>query len=316
MAERGAPKQKRSWFNLLGAAVLLVSYGVAVHHMIRVGQTESRDDPDVIVLRFTHWQLEAGVREALDVMARKFEERYLADTGKRVRLIQNPISERAYRQYVQTQCIGRTAPDLIQIGMYDEVYTVRYFHSVTEDVKKPNPYNVGTDLEGVPWAETYSDGMRGSLEQTNLEYYGAGLSTVSVRLFYNKQLFREVLGSDAPPRDYREFLAVCKRFQQWAEAEGHVDFVPIAGAKYQLTIFRDRFSDCVKHGFILENDTNYDGTFNSTDECLFAYASEQFDYDDPALRAGHEILAEMTRYFPKGFMAMDRMEAGFRFTQG
>jgi raffinose/stachyose/melibiose transport system substrate-binding protein len=316
MAEQGAPRQKRSWFNMIGAGVLLVSYVIAIQHMIEVHTTENRDDPDTIVLRFTHWQLESGVREALDAMSRKFEKRYFEDTGKRVKLIQNPISERAYRQYVQTQCIGRTAPDLIEIGKYDNVYTVRYFHSNTEDVRKPNPYNKGTELEGVPWAETYRDGMRGSLEQSNLEYYGAGLSTVSVRLFYNKRLFQEVLGSDAPPRNYRHFLEICERFQQWAEEKGMDDFVPIAGARYQLNIFNGRFSDCVKHDFILSHDVNYDGFFNSSEECLFAYAAGDYSFDDPALRAGHELLAKMTHYFPAGFMAMDRMEAGFRFTQG
>ena len=40
MAEQGAPRQKRSWFNLIGAGVLLVSYAIAIQHMIKVHTTD------------------------------------------------------------------------------------------------------------------------------------------------------------------------------------------------------------------------------------------------------------------------------------
>ena len=300
--------------NLLGAAILLGAYAMAVSHMFRIRKEQLSTDS--IVLRLTHWQLESGVRDGLELMARKFEQRYFDDTGTRIRIIQNPISERVYRQYVQTQCIGRTAPDIIEIGFYDSEYTSRYFLSNSEDVKKPNPYNKGTVSENVAWADTYYDGMQGSLDQRNLEYYGAGLSTFSIRLFYNKRLFKEALGTDTPPQEYREFIAVCEKLRGWAKAKGNADFVPIAGAKYQLGIFRDRFTNSMLLDFTLDHDKTFNGTFNDFWDVLMAYAAEEYSLQDPAIRGGFDLLARMTEYFPPGFMSQDRMESGFRFTQG
>jgi raffinose/stachyose/melibiose transport system substrate-binding protein len=314
MAERADGAEGRGWFNWLGVAILAVSYAWALMHMFTIRREQFA--PDRVVIRFTHWQLEKGIREGLDEMARRFEQRYFEDTGQRITIVQNPISERAYRQYVQTQCIGRTAPDLIEIGFYDAEYTRRFFLSNSEDVRKPNPYNAGTALAGVPWADTYRDGMVGSMDEQTLEYYGAGLSTVTIRLFYNKRLFREVLGTDAPPQDYRDFLRICEVFAQWAKKNGRADFAPIAGTRYQLTIFAGQYTGATLGYFGMTMDEDFDGGFGHSLEVLDAYAAGRYGFDDPAIRAGHEMLGGLTRYFPAGFMAQDRMEAGFRFTQG
>jgi len=304
----------RTWINWVGLAVLALSYAVALSHMLQVKREEH--DPGKIVLRMTHWQLETGIREAIDHLARTFEKQYRSETGKDVRIIQNPISERAYRQYIQTQCIGRTAPDLIEIGFYDQAYTTRFFLSNTEDAAKPNPYNIHTALEGVPWADTYYDGMQGSLNPDNLEMYGAGLSTVTVRLFYNKELFRNVLGHDRPPRDFAEFMEICERFQRWAEENGRDDFVPIAASKYQLDMFKGRIAESLFFDYLMEHDQMFDGGFSSSLEVFDSYISGAHSFDDEPIRRGHELLARITSYFPPGFMSQDRMESGFRFTQG
>lgn len=308
------PEKEGRLGNWIGLAILAVAYFASIWHLAWADREESVTD--TVVLRLTHWQLEAGVREGLDEMIRRFEKRYYADTGTRVRIVQNPISERVYRQYVQTQCIGDTAPDLIEIGLFDTgSYLRRYFLANTADAKSPNPYNAGTPLAGLPWAETYIDGMYGSLDPETFEYFGAGLTTASVRLFYNQRLFREVLGSEASPRDFREFLQTLTAFQEWAKKNGKRDFIPIAATKYQLNLFQERFLVATQLDFLLKNDRNFDGAFGWGPEVAFSWAEGRYDFTDPALKAGHEMLNEVTRYFPTGFMAQDRMEAGFRFTQ-
>ena len=314
MSQSSETGERRSWTNLLGLGILILAYVLAISHMLNVQHTQF--DPDRIVLRFTHWQLEAGIRDGLDLMARRFEEQYFEDTGQRITLIQQAISERAYRQYIQTHCIGRTAPDLIEIGMFDQDYTRRFFLTNTEDVQRPNPYNQGTPFEHTPWADTYIDGMSGSMDPDTLEYYGAGLATITQRLFYNKQLFREVLGSEDPPKDFRDFLRICEAFRQWAQQTGRPDFVPIAGAQYQLHMFQSFYlhQPLMKFGF--EQDQDYNGAFFYSAEVFDRYVAGAFDYDAPPIRAGHDMLRCLTEYFPPGFMALDRMESGFRFTQG
>lgn len=310
------PKKEKegfSLFNWIGIGILAVAYFTAFYHMMAVNA--DKYDPDTIIIRFTHWQLESGIREGLDVLAREFEKEYYKQTGKKVKMVQNAISEKAYRQYVQIQCIGRTAPDLIEIGKYDYNYTRRFFITNSEDIKKPNPYNKGTELEGVPWADTYIDGMQGSMDRETLEYYGAGLATVTVRLFYNEKLMQQVLGTTAPPRNFREFIKACEKFDQWAKENGKIEFTPIAGSQYQLNLFRARLVNCMLHRFGMENDRNFDGRFDGN-EAMRAYLEGSYNLNEPAIRAGYQMLRELTRFFPTGFMSQDRMEAGFRFTQG
>ena len=313
MAEEGQGKETRSWSTYLAVVVLVVSFSISLWRVYRVQAVEQADG--VATIRVVHWQLEAGFREAFDDIARRFEKVYLQETGVRVRVVQNAISERVYKQYVQTQGIGKTLPDLVQLGREELGSVPRFFISNTEDVQKPNPYNKGTDLENIPWMDTYLDGMLGSVDQTDLEYYGAAASTLSQRLFYNAKLLQEAFGHSQPPGEYRQFLAMCAGFDEWAQAQGRSDLTPVAASKFQASVFRNMRAATLFE-LILENDRDFDGGFGQNDEVLLAYAAGDFDYHDPRIRADEMTVANLTRHFAPGFMAMDRMEAQFRFTQG
>ncbi len=307
--EQGGP----GWVNLLALVVLGVCFSVSLWHVIGVDRQAT--SAEGVALHVVHWQLETGFREAFDEVARSFERTYEEETGERVRVVQNALTERVYKQFVQTQGMGGTLPDLVQLGRDEEGSVPRFFLSNTEHVRLPNPYNAGTELEGVPWMDTYLDGMIGSVDKTDLEYYGAASSTLSVRLFYNKKILREAFGVDAPARDYRGFLDMCARLRQWAADTGREGFVPIAASRYQLSVFQGAKAATLLR-FMLRHDRDFDGIFGENDEVLFAYAGGEFDYSDPAIRADALTVAHITEHFPSGFMAMDRMEAQFRFTQG
>ena len=313
MAAEFEGKGNHPWMNYLAIVVLIFSFGMALWKVLQV--RAQAQDPDIVFLRVTHWQLEAGFREAFDDIARRFEKAYLEESGQQVSIIQNALSERVYKQYVQTQGIGKTLPDLVQLGREEQGAVPRFFRSNTQEVQLPNPYNRGTDLEDVPWMDTYLDGMLGSVDPTDLEYYGAASSTYSIRLFYNSQLLEQAFGIDRPPTRYREFLDTCRRFQEWATAQGRDDLIPIAASRYQADVFRNMRAATLLE-FMLTHDRDYDGNFGANDEVLLAYASEEFDFYDPRVRADQLTVARITRFFPSGFMAMDRMEAQFRFTQG
>jgi raffinose/stachyose/melibiose transport system substrate-binding protein len=298
--------------NILAIVVLAICFAASSLHVF---ETDRETDADVVQLHVVHWQLEAGFREAFDVIARSFEGTYEAQTGRRVHIVQNALTERVYKQFVQTQGMGGTLPDLVQLGRDEEGSVPRFFLSNTQHVRQPNPYNVGTDLAGVPWMDTYLDGMIGSVDKSDLEYYGAPSSTLSMRLFYNKRILREGLGIDDPPTSYREFLTMCEELRRWAAATGRDGFVPIAASRYQVGVFQGAKAATLLR-FMLRHDYDYDGVFGENDELLFAFAGGDFDYYDPAIRADALTMARITEHFPSGFMAMERMEAQFRFTQG
>ena len=299
--------------NYVAIVVLVISFSVSLWRVYRVQEVEQSDQ--VATIRVVHWQLEAGFREAFDDIARRFERVYLEETGQPVRVVQNAISERVYKQYVQTQGIGRSLPDLVQLGREEAGSVPRFFISNTEDVQKPNPYNRGTDLEDVPWMDTYMDGMVGSVDQADLEYYGAASSTLSIRMFYNRELLQAAFGLDEPPSNYRAFLDLCRRFGEWAQREGRADLMAVAASQFQASVFRSMRAATLLD-LILENDRDFDGFFGGNDEVLLAYAAGDFDFYDERIRADQMTVANLTKYFSPGFMAMDRMEAQFRFTQG
>ena len=309
-------RRKLSWgniSNLTAAVVLVVSFSVSLWRVYKVQEVETQEG--IAAIHVVHWQLEAGFREAFDEIARSFEGVYLEETGIKVRVVQNAISERVYKQYVQTQAIGKTLPDLVELGREEAGSVPRFFISNTEDVQKPNPYNVNTDLEDIPWMDTYLDGMVGSIDPTDLEYYGAASTTYSIRMFYNKELLQEAFGVDKPPTGYRPFLEMCRKFTEWTEANGYLDLTPVAASKYQASVFTNMRAATLLE-LILENDRDFDGNFGANDEVFLAYASGGFDFFDERIRADQVTVSNLTKYFSPGFMAMDRMEAQFRFTQG
>ena len=96
-------------------------------------------------IRLAHRQLEGGVREALDALAREHEK---GNPGVRIKQI--PIPERIYSNWLLTQLVGGTAPNIIQIGMGStDERLARYFLPLTDLAKAPNPHNAGADLDGV-----------------------------------------------------------------------------------------------------------------------------------------------------------------------
>jgi len=111
-----------SWINLLGLLVLLVCYAGAIWNVVGTKRRESSRE----MIRLVHWQLETGVREGLQVLIDEFESRKAAE-GRQIEVVQIAIPERVYNQYVTTQLIGGTAPDMIQIGRFAPEYLGRFF---------------------------------------------------------------------------------------------------------------------------------------------------------------------------------------------
>lgn len=303
------------WKNYIAIAILILAYGSAVANVLLVRQTEIAVSDDRIVLRMTHWQLEAGVRDTIDTMAREFEVAFEKETKKKLRIVQNPINEKAYKQYVQTQCIGGTAPDLVEVGFYDGAYTRRFFLSTSDFVTVPNPYNKGTSLEGMPWADTFRDGMYNALDTETMEYYGAPLSMVTQRMFYNKRLLKEAMGTDQPPTNYREFIDYCQKLEAWAAKKNIQGFRAIAGSEYLMGTLLSWSINPLTFDLMNKSDLNMDGNVKEL-ETLVSYVEGNYSEKSEGLRKGHELIHSFTKFFPSAFMSQKRDDAGFRFARG
>ncbi|MFH0908055.1 MAG: ABC transporter substrate-binding protein [bacterium] len=269
--------------------------------------------PDAITVRIGHWQLEASVRDAIDAMAKEYRKLH-----PNVYVVQDAIPEGVYGQWVSTQLMGGTAPDIMEVGNFLPYpiwvsYYNRYFVPLSRYVNKPNPYNAGTDLETVPLRNTFKDGMRNSYNYEMQEYMSVPLSQFGVRIFYNKDLLKKLTGQTEAPRDYRAFLAACKTISEQKNEKGD-PYVPIAGSGYHIGMWEAMMFDPLTYPAVRRVDFSRDG-FVGNDEMYVGFKTGLIDFNFPAFRARFQMTREVTSYFQTGYTGLTRDEAVFLFAQ-
>jgi len=267
---------------------------------------------DAVTIRIAHWQLEAGAREGLAEAAAEYEKLH-----PHVRIIQEAIPESTYGQWMSTQLMGGTAPDIVQAGMVEAnlmtAFFTRYLLPLSSYVTRPNPYNAGTDLEKTPLLLTFKDGMRRSFIDEVQEFMTIPLALVSLRLFYNKSLLMRLTGSDEVPPDYRAFLKVCEEIRTQKQPNGQ-PYVAIAGSRYHFIRWEDSMMKPLTYGALRDIDFNRDGRF-SKEEMFMGFASGKIGFSNPAYHASFKMVEEIAKEFPSGWTGLGRDEAIFNFAQ-
>jgi raffinose/stachyose/melibiose transport system substrate-binding protein len=302
----------KSYFGMfiIAAAMLFAVIRVAYNQLKYEGA-------DVTTLRMCHWQLEAGFRDALQMLIDEYEAVYRARHGKTLRIIQMPIGERGYQQFMNTSLIGGTAPDIIEKGQstmaHDPSYIARFFRPLGPYIDEPNPYNAGTALEGVPWRETFVDSMQAAYDKQLLDYYYIPFSMFTIRIYYNHDLYTELTGRADPPASFSEFQSACDAIRAAAEARGE-PIVPIAGSKYQASMFRSRYESPFRFDLVRKLDTNLDGDAMEL-ETWRGYQAGVWSFDSPRMLASYRCLLDVARHFQKGWLAALRDDAVFMFVQ-
>ncbi len=305
----------RMFWRRLGPAMLVAAMVFAA---ARVAWNQWRyEAPDVLTIRLCHWQLETGVREAFGELIREYEALYYRRRRRRLRVIQIPVSERGYAQYVNTGLVGNIAPDIIEKGhtkaAYNPAYVARFFLPLSRYLDEPNPYNAGTPLEGVPWKDTFFDGMQGAYDRQLLDYYYIPFSMFTIRIFYNADLLRKTTGTAAPPKTFREFLAACDKIRRYAERTG-APIVPIAGSKYGANMFRYRYETPFLLRLIRACDEDLDG-YADAYETWRGYQRKVWNFNSPEFVASRQCRLDIFRNFQPGWLAAQRDDAAFMFIQ-
>jgi raffinose/stachyose/melibiose transport system substrate-binding protein len=299
----------REHFALLFVAVVFAWSGVAIFSYRR-----AEAPPGVkIVLRLGHWQLEAGVRDAFERLAADYRKIH-----PEVQIVQDAVPEGTYGQWMTTQLMGGTAPDIMEVGLglpYNILlgYFNRYFLPLNAYVNQPNPYNRGTDLEHVPWRQTYKDGMRNSYIEEMQAHMTVPLSQFGIRIFYNRDLLRKLTGLEQVPRDYRGFLAVCEKIGDCRDARGR-PYVPITGSAYHVGFWDGFMCEPLTFGAVRRADFNRDGAVGN-DELFAAFQTGRIGFDFPPFEAKFRMLRQLTAHFQPGFTGLGRDEAVFLFAQ-
>jgi len=330
-------ESRLSFVNYIGLAILLVCYLGALWNVYKIKEDELILKKKVI--RICHWQLELGVKDGIDAMVEMYEKSH-----PDVKIVQIPVTERAYAQWVTTQLIGRTAPDLVELGFFDvKLYLGRYFQPITDELRQPNPYNKDNEFKDTPWMDTFTDGLQNSYIPELLDYYAIGFSQFTVRIFYNKNLMRKILGTDELPKTLQQFFDSCEKIHSYVKARNaeidtlnmqqsmksgswwnvfsspkvrpNISLVPIASSRYQVGIFRTRYGGMLSADRCLDIDYGCDGYANYYD-ILHAMLSGELSLEDEKYKVYNELTRKISSYFNPGFMSVDRMDAGFSFVQG
>lgn len=302
--------------NWIGAGLLAVCYVISLERVFHVRASEGGDGKTVVI-RIAHWQLEAGMRAALDQVGAEYTKLH-----PNVRIEQLPVPERVYATWLVTQLIGGTAPDLIELGgtsLTDE-YLARYFQPITDEVEKPNPYNAGTPLEGRKWRNTFLDGLNNlpAYNPNLLEYYGVGPAMTTLRLYYNKDLYAKAVGPDAPPpADYGQFIEACRKIEEYAKRRG-TPLVPVAGSAYNGPLLMGRLYASQTQRWSMESDALLDltGTAEQGRAKLgLGYLQGRWNLETPAFANGISLMGDVSRHMQPGFMQVQRDDATFYFLQ-
>ena len=298
-----SPRYRRLGWLLLVLVFVAASWRV-------ITRTVREHDRDRLTLRFAHWQLEGGIREAFDAIARDYEALH-----PNVHVVQMTIPVGIYTSWGTTQLIGGEAPDLVEIrgGMGGpEVYT--YFRPITEEVSQPNPYNAGTPLARVPWRNTYADGMDNAYTGALFECYGASVFASTVRIFYNVDLMRQVTGQAEPPRTFAQFQKLCEQVQAYAARTGQ-PVTPLV-CSYGITLLDDLFRSQTQR---LASEFNPGAGFPpesiNPNWLYLGYLNHEWTLDHPAIRGGAELMHEVGQELTPGFLQLKREQAVFYFAQ-
>lgn len=307
---------------LLALALLAATFILGGARMLfRDGPAATADGRERIHLRFAHWHLQSGLREAYDEIISEYER-----LNPHVSVEQLVIPQRVWPAWHRTQLVGGTAPDLIELGtdrgLTDELLA-RYYVPLTPWIETPNPYNAGTALAGIPWRETFIDGLmsEGSFNPRLADFYGVPTALFTIRIFYNRDLLRRITGSEEPPSTYAELIALCERTRAWSEERG-LGLVPIAGSRVNAPLLlgaylrsqlqsasRDLASD-----FTLVSDQRAGAVDSKT--LAAAFLTGRWSFETPAIRDALALARELGRQMQPGFAQLEREDATFAFTRG
>ena len=297
---------RRGWIGFgLFAAAYLVSAALVFRSTV---QSFPRDDR--VVIRFAHWQIETGPREAFAAVAARYMQLH---PHTRIEQIAVPMS--VYQQWLRTQLESDNPPDLVEFdpvlrGMEDAL--PRYFEPITRWLQQPNPYNAGTPLAGHPWRETFIDGLhnRAAYSTTLRNYYGASVAMHSMRLFYNEPLLREIAGSTGPPRDFRSWLALGDRLRA-----RYPQKVLIAGSRDNALWTMDQLIGGGLSRFFLESDPCH-RLVVTPQEQFENYLRGGWSYRSPAVQTGLRMLRAYGEQMSPSFLQLDRNSAVQHFVRG
>lgn len=268
-------------------------------------------------VRIAHWQIEVGPPDGLAAVIKRYHE-----LRPDVEVEQVFVPGRIYRQWLRTNLVGGTGADLIEYGFFlpgMRDVPVRYFEPITGLMEEPNPYNRGTPLEGVPWRQTFRDALFGEqLYSPEIgQVYSVTLCQVTMRLFCNERLLREIVGDDPAfrmPRNLDEFRQLAERTREFSRRTGRTVY-PLAGAKLNAEWLLEFMLSTMLMNVNMELDRGAQMALYQRDFEM-GYLQGRWNYGRPDVQAALGVVRELTAMMRPGFIQLERDDAVREFMNG
>jgi|UniRef100_UPI00404AE31F raffinose/stachyose/melibiose transport system substrate-binding protein len=302
-----SPPRQTLW----GVAGMISVYLAAVVWVL-LHRTDSNDG--LVTVRIAHWQVEVGPSRGFAAVIKRFEALNLG-----IRVEQLIVPPGVYRQWLRANLAGEIAPEIVEYGVWLDGLSdvpVKYFEPLTHYLEQPNPYNEGTPLESLPWLETFTDEL--SEQRLNSpepgQYFAITLTRGSLRLFCNRDLLREITGSDHIPETMIEFRKLCEKVGAFG-ATRERPLMPLAGsgfnARFLLGIYLAGATSK------LRTELDRDGLLSLTSwRVLSSYQDKKWDFQRPEMKSALQLLAELQEQMRPGYLQLGRDEAAREFLRG
>lgn len=294
----------------MGAVLVLVLlFGWAFQRQRAVVRDDGGEGRPVVTIG--HWQQQTGTVAGLDAVIAAYRE-----IRPEVIVRQIVVPDRIYQTWLRTQLVGGTAPQIVEVhGGHRQGETVpRYLLALDRWLVVPNPYNAGTPLEGVPWRDTFLDGVSSGYEAALAGHYVWPWAFFTLRLYVNVDLWRAAFGEEPTPEDFEGFLARCVRFREWAHERG-LQVQPMASSLYQTHITLDRIGRGVTQALLQANDPVRTLRFNSVTHGGLLLRG-RWTMDDPVFQVVERAYLDTTAQLAPGWPQMSREDAMFQFLSG
>lgn len=295
--------------SLLPFLALAAVFIVSAWHVL--GTRRAATDSDRVTIRVGHWLLHAGMRESFDEAAAEYMR-----LNPHVSVEQIPVPIRTWPSWLRTQLVGGTAPDITGLLSANEELTTRHFIPITDRIGEANPYNAGTPLEGVPWVDTFVDGMAAmrGLTPTSGDVHSVNLQVNTLRLFYNKRLLHAVTGSTEPPADYAALRELEERVARHNRERGD-RLVPIASCGPYSQFLFERLLPSQTQKLAIELSPGRDFQLPVAEQARLALSGRLSFRETPELRASLGLLRDVSSLMTVGYESRQRDDALFDFLQ-
>ena len=287
-------------------ALLAIGFAVCLALSLKTSKEIAASGKRTLLI--AHWQGERGCKESLQSIIDEYEKLHPNVEVRQQIMIGMGSS---YLRWCLTQLMACSPPDIMEYHPGFRPYLPNYFAGLSLYVAKPNPYNAGTDLEGVPWKDCFYGGMRGAWEPQLMDYYSVPNTLYTMRFYCDKSMLKDATDSAGKPETVKEFLELCAKLKERG-------ITPIVAENGRGEAGQQFFSNLYSQMFwILEDsiDYNHDGRVDGS-EYYRGFLSGDFKFDTPRMRALLKLMEKFSSNWGKGADAMNIEVAPYLFIQG